>query len=55
MKKNILLLCLLFAGASPALAWGNKGDGECPYSKGNSNQETKTEQLEESNKRVSDN
>ena len=47
MKKVHQILCALLICSGPVLAWG--GNGDCPYSKGNANQE-KTEQVEESRK-----
>ena len=45
MKKVILLVFALSVIGSPSLAWG--GDGGCPYSKDKTNQDAKTEQVEE--------
>ncbi len=48
MKKILPLVFALSIGAAPVLAWGG---GDCPFSKDKSNQETKTEQVEESDKK----
>ena len=49
VKKVISLAFALSVIGSPSLAWGWGGGGEggCPYSKDKANQETKTEQVEE--------
>tara|TARA_B100000965_G_scaffold31512_1_gene23340 strand:+ start:2521 stop:2673 length:153 start_codon:yes stop_codon:yes gene_type:complete len=47
MKKFISLVFALSVIGSPSLAWGLGGEGDCSYSKDKTNQETKTEQLEE--------
>ena len=51
MKKFLPLVFALSISAGPALAWGWGGEGDCPFSKDKSNQETKTEQVEESKKK----
>ena len=51
MKKVLPLVFALSISAGPALAWGWGGKGDCPFSKDKSNQETKTEQVEESEKK----
>ena len=47
MKKVISLVLALSVIGSPSLAWGWGGEGGCSYSKDKANQETKTEQVEE--------
>ena len=47
MKKVIPLVFALSVIAGPSFAWGWGGEGGCPYSKDKTNQETKTEQLKE--------
>ena len=47
VKKVIPLLLTLSVFAGPSLAWGWGGEGGCPYSKDKSNQDAKTEQVEE--------
>ena len=47
VKKVIPLLFTLSVFAGPSLAWGWGGEGGCPYSKDKSNQDAKTEQVEE--------
>ena len=47
VKKVIPLLFTLSVFAAPSLAWGWEGEGGCPYSKDKSNQDAKTEQVEE--------
>ena len=46
MKKVISLVFALSIIGSPSLAWG-WGEGDCSYSKDKTNQETKTEQVKE--------
>ena len=46
VKKVIPLFFALSVIASPSLAWG-WGEGGCSYSKDKTNQETKTEQVKE--------
>ena len=46
MKKLILLVFTLSVIGSPSLAWG-WGEGGCSYSKDKTNQDPKTEQVEE--------
>ena len=46
MKKVISLVFTLSVIGSPSLAWGWGGEG-CSYSKDKTNQETKTEQVKE--------
>ena len=48
MKKIFPLVFALSISAGPVLAWRG---GDCPFSKDKSNQETKTEQVEESDKK----
>ncbi len=48
MKNVLPLVFALSISAGPALAWGWDGEGDCPLSKEKSNQEIKTEQVEES-------
>ena len=48
MKKVLLLVFALLIGSGPVFAWGWSEEGDCPFSKNKSNQEAKTEQLEES-------
>ncbi len=47
VKKVISLVFALSVIGSPSLAWGWGGEGGCSYSKDKANQETKTEQVEE--------
>ena len=47
MKKIISLFFALSVIVSPSLAWGWGGEGGCSYSKDKTNQETKTEQVKE--------
>ena len=47
MKKVISLVFTLSVIGSSSLAWGWGGGGGCSYSKDKTNQETKTEQLKE--------
>ena len=49
VKKILPVVFALSMISTPVLAWGWGGNGDCPYSKGNANQE-KTEQVEESRK-----
>ena len=46
VKKVIPLIFALSVIAGPSLAWG-WGEGGCSYSKDKKNQETKTEQVKE--------
>ena len=46
MKKVFSLVFALSVIANPSLAWG-WGEGGCSFSKDKSNQEVKTEQVEE--------
>ena len=48
MKKVLLLVLALSISAGPGLALGWGSEGDCPFSKHKSNQEAKTEQMEES-------
>ena len=47
LKKLISLVFTLSVIGSPSLAWGWGGEGGCSYSKDKTNQETKTEQVKE--------
>ncbi len=47
MKKIIPLIFAFSVIAGPSLAWGWGGEGGCPYSKDKTNQDAKTEQVEE--------
>ena len=47
VKKIISLVFALSIIGSPSLSWGWGGEGGCSYSKDKANQETKTEQIEE--------
>ena len=47
MKKLISLVFTLSVMGSPSLAWGWGGEGGCSYSKDKKKQETKTEQVKE--------
>ena len=47
LTKVISLVFALSVIASPSLAWGWGGEGGCSYSKDKTNQETKTEQVKE--------
>ena len=47
VKKVISLVFALSVIGSPSLAWGWGGAGGCPYSKDKTNQDAKTEQVEE--------
>ena len=47
VKKFISLVFTLSVIGSPSLAWGWGGEGSCPYSKDKTNQDAKTEQVEE--------
>ena len=47
VKKIISLFFALSVFGSPSLAWGWGGEGGCSYSKDKTNQDTKTEQVEE--------
>ena len=46
VKKVIPLVFALSVIAGPSLAWG-WGEGDCSYSKDKTNQDSKTEQVEE--------
>ena len=47
VKKVVSLVFALSIIGSPSLAWGWWGEGGCSYSKDKTNQETKTEQVKE--------
>ena len=47
MKKVLPLVFAFSICTGPSLAWGWGGDGGCPYSKDKTNQDAKTEQVEE--------
>ena len=47
VKKVIPLVFALSVIAGPSLAWGWGGEGGCSYSKDKTNQDAKTEQVEE--------
>ena len=47
MKKIIPLFFALSVIGGSSLAWGWGEEGGCPYSKDKTNQDTKTEQVEE--------
>ena len=47
VKKVIPLVFALSVIAGPSLAWGWGGESGCPYSKDKTNQDNKTEQVEE--------
>ena len=47
VKKFIPLVFALSVIAGPSLAWGWGGEGVCPHSKDKTNQEDKTEQVDE--------
>ena len=47
VKKVVSLAFALSVIGSPSLAWGWGGEGGCPYSKDKTNQDAKTEQVEE--------
>ena len=47
MKKVISLVFALSVIGSPSHAWGWGGEGGCSYSKDKTNQDAKTEQVEE--------
>ncbi len=47
VKKIISLVFALSVIGIPSLAWGWGGEGGCSYSKDKTNQDAKTEQLEE--------
>ena len=47
LKKLISLVFTLSVIGSPSLAWGWGGEGGCSYSKDKTIQETKTEQVKE--------
>ena len=47
VKKVISLVFALSVVAGHSLAWGGGGDGGCPHSKDKTNQDAKTEQVEE--------
>ena len=48
MKKVLPLFFALTMSVGPVFAWGWGGEGDCPFSKDKSNEEIKTEQVEES-------
>ncbi len=50
MQKILPLIFALSISAGPVLAWGSDKENNCPFSKDTSNQESKTEQVEESEK-----
>ena len=47
VKKVISLVFALSVIGSPSLSWGWGGEGGCSYSKDKTNQDAKTERLEE--------
>ena len=47
VKKVISLVFALSVIGSPSLSWGWGGEGGCSYSKEKTKQETKTEQVKE--------
>ena len=47
VKKVIPLVFALSVIAGPSLAWGWGGEVRCPHSKDKTNQDAKTEQVEE--------
>ena len=47
VKKVIPLVFALLVIAGPSFAWGWGGEGGCPYSKEKTNQDAKTDQVEE--------
>ena len=47
MKKVISIVFVLSVISIPSLAWGWGGEGGCPHSRDKTNQDTKTEQVEE--------
>ena len=47
VKKVISLVFALSVIGSPSFAWGWGGESGCPYSKDKTNQDAKTEQVEE--------
>ena len=47
MKKLISLVFTLSVIGSPSLAWGWGGEGGCSYSKDKTNQDAKTQEVEE--------
>ena len=47
VKKVIALVFVLSVIAVPSLAWSWGGEGACPHSKEKTNQEARTEQVEE--------
>ena len=47
VKKVFSLVFALSVIGSPSLAWGWGGEGGCPHSKDKTNQDAKTEQVEE--------
>ena len=47
VKKVVSLIFALSIIGSPSLAWGLGGEGGCSYSKDKTNQDSKTEQVEE--------
>ncbi len=48
VKKVLPLFFALTMSVGPVFAWGWGGEGDCPFSKDKSNEEIKTEQVEES-------
>ncbi len=47
VKKVISLVFALSVIGSPSLSWDWGGEGRCSYSKDKTNQDSKTEQIEE--------
>ena len=47
VKKVVSLVFALSVIGSPSLAWGWGGEDGCPFSKDKTNQDAKTEQVEE--------
>tara|TARA_Y100001968_G_C18791118_1_gene451209 strand:+ start:330 stop:518 length:189 start_codon:yes stop_codon:yes gene_type:complete len=47
VKRVIPFVFALSVIAGPSPAWGLGGEGGCPYSKDKTNQDTKNEQVEE--------
>ena len=47
VKKVIPLVFALSVIAGPSLSWGWEGEGGCSYSKDKTNQDAKTEQVDE--------
>ncbi len=48
MKNVLPLFFALTMSVGPVFAWEWGGEGDCPFSKDKSNEEIKTEQVEES-------